>query len=243
MPDTQYIPPLIIPEVVFFNHLKTILKMIRDDYNDNLSDTTKTILYKTFYQSGALEKFSFYEQLVKILITKKDNPRTFDFSLGFNMEKSTIPHLHITLPNENSSGNGIGLDEGQYDEIFDDEAQAYHKIYTRRFDSQYNFTITSDNMNEVIVLYHFMRTIFIQMIDSMNQFGIEKIQISGRDIQLNSSLAPNVFTRNIALSFSYEVSVQDLPAIDFITKLIFEMDPPTISDSEVDESQSLILES
>ena len=240
MAEEQYIPPLIIPEVVFFNHLKTILKMIRDDYNDNLSDTTKSILYKTFYQSGALDKFSFYEQLVKILITKKDNPRAFDFSLGFNMEKSAIPHLHITLPNENSSSNGIGLDEGQFDEIFDDDDKTYHKIYTRRFDSQYNFTITSDNMNEVIVLYHFMRTVFIQMIDSMNQFGIEKIQISGRDIQLNSSLAPNVFVRNIALSFSYEISIQNLNAVDFLTKLKFAMDPSIIDTSEVDESESFL---
>ena len=240
MPEEQYIPPLIIPEVVFFNHLKTILKLIKDDYNDNLSDTTKSILYKTFYQSGALEKFSFYDQLVKILITKKDNPRAFDFSLGFNMEKSTIPHLHITLPNENTSNNGIGLDEGQFDEIFDDDDKTYHKIYTRRFDSQYNFSITSDNMNEVIVLYHFMRSVFIQMIDSMELFGLQQVKISGRDIQLNNQLAPNVFVRNIALSFSYEVSVQNLNSTDFLTKLQFAMDPPTIDTSEIDESESFL---
>ena len=230
---------IIVPEIIFFNTLKNILKYIRDDYN-NASDKLNTILYRSFGDVGGLERYNFFQQLVKILITKEDDPRRFDFALGFNAQKCATPHCHITLPNENSGQNGLGLDQDDDDNIFDESIDEYKKVLVRRFDSAYNFTLTSDNSNEVVVLYHWLRSIMIQLINHLELSRLEHIVISGGDIQLNSSLVPpTIFIRNISLKFSYDLKIQELFSTEFLTKLIFEMDPAVISEQTVDESDSI----
>lgn len=232
-------PNLIIPETIFFSTLKSILKLIRDDWNNN-TDKNKTILYKSFNDVGSLERFNFYTQLQKIICTEKDDPRTFDFSLGFNMSRMTTPHCHITLPSENSGQNGLGLDQNEDEDIFDEETQTYKKTFKRRFDSSYSFTITSDNMNEVIAIYHWLRSILIQLINHLELSDLEHIRISGGDINLNSQLVPTaIFMRNINISFSYDLKVEELFSHDYINKLIFVQDPTVIPDSEVDASDSI----
>lgn len=230
---------LIVPEVIFINTLKSILKIVRDDFNSQV-DETKSFLYKLVFGSGSLERYNFYDQLKKIIITEKDDPRAFDLSMFFNMQKCMLPHLHITLPNENSGQDGLGIDEGYADEVFDDTTQTYRKIYTRRFDTTYNFTITSDNSNEVIALYHFLRALDIVLINHFQLSGLEKIRINGGDLNLNPGIVPpNVYMRNISISFSYEINAPNLLDNDFVTKLQFSMSPEVISESEVDESDSI----
>lgn len=229
---------IISPESIFIDTLKSILKIVRDDFNNNV-DETKTILYRSFNTAGKLERYKFYEQLKKVIITKEDDPRKFDFHLGFNMTKIATPHCHITLPSETSSQNGLGLDQGKEDPVFDDLTKTYRDVYTRRFDSTYNFTITSDNMNETIALYHWLRSVLIQLINHLELSNLEHIRISGGDIQLNPALVPpNIAIRNISVSFSYDLSVQDLFDTEFLTKLIFHQEPTVIPDSQVDQSDS-----
>ena len=229
---------LIIPEVIFIKTLKAILKIVRDDFNNNI-DKTKSILYRIANGSGALERYDFYTQLQKVLITDLDDPRAFDFVLGFNMNKVAVPTLHITLPSETSAPNGIGIDEGFAAEIFDDTTQAYRKVYTRRFNTTYQFVLTSNNSNEVIALYHFLRALDISLINHFELSGLQHIVISGGDVNINPALVPpNVFIRSISLNFAYEIEVQDLFTTDFVTSLIFAMNPPIIDETQVDESDS-----
>ena len=68
--------------------------------------------------------------------------------------------------------------------------------------------------------------------------GPQDLDVGG-DVQLNQQLMPGVFTRNISLRFSYDIKVEELFTTDFVTKLIFEMSPPIIGPSEVDESDSI----
>lgn len=230
---------IIIPETIFVQTLKSILKLVRDDFALNIADETKSILYRSFNNAGALERYAYYTQLKKVVITELDDPRVFDFAMGFNMERCATPHVHITLPSENSAQNGLSIDEGHEEEVFDDETQTYRKVFTRRYDSTYNFTITSDNSNEVVALYHFLRSILIQLINHFELSNLEHIRISGGDLQINPSLVPrNIFMRNLSVSFSYDISVQDLFDTEFVTKLIFAMQPPTIPATEIDQSDS-----
>ena len=220
---------IVIPEIVFLQTLKDVLKIIRDDFA-NQTDETKTILYRVIGQSGALERYDFYTQLKKILITEQDDPREFDISIFFNMNRSTTPHLHITLPNESAGQNGLGIDEGNIDPVFDPYDNAYRKIFTRRFDSTYNFTITSDNSNEVVVLYHFIRAIFIILIDHFEQSNLEHIRIAGGDLNLNMQTMPKVFLRNLSLSFSYDVNVQELFDSEYLSTFTFHQVPQIMPD-------------
>lgn len=230
---------IIIPEVTFFSTLKSILKIIRDDFNAHLADESKTILYRSFHDTGALERFDYYKQLKKIIITDLDSPREFDFHMGFNMEKVATPHCHITLPSENSAQNGLGLDQGHADPVFDEESQTYKNVFTRRYDATYNFTVTSDNSNEVVALYHFLKSVLTQLIDHLELSNLEHVRIGGGDLQPYQTLVPrNIFMRNISVSFSYDISVEQLFTNDFVTKLIFEMTPTILPAVEVDESDS-----
>jgi hypothetical protein len=230
---------IIIPEVTFFSTLKSILKIIRDDFNANTADESKTILYRSFKTSGSLERYDYYTQLKKIIVTDLDDPREFDFHMGFNMQKVSTPHCHITLPSENAAPNGLGLDEGNADPVFDDLNKEYRKVFTRRYDATYNFTLTSDNSNEVVALYHFLKSVLTQLIDHLELSNLEHVRIAGGDLSINPALVPpNVFMRNISVSFSYDIQVQELFTSSFVTKLIFAMQPPTLPPAEIDESDS-----
>lgn len=228
---------LIIPETIFFSTLKAILAFIRNDWNNN-TDQTDTIIYKMFKNAGSLEKYKFYDQIRSVIITEDDNPRAFDFTLGFNTERMKIPTCHITLPSENSGQNGLGLDTFEEDTSFG-QGQTYTRNTTRRFDCVYNFTFTSDNANETIALYQFWKVIFQKLIDHLELSNLEHIRISGGDLQLNPQIVPpTIFTRNISISFSYDLTVEELFSNDFLSKIIFDMEPPTIPNVEVDESDS-----
>jgi hypothetical protein len=230
---------LIVPEIIFLNTLKAILNIVRTDFKNNV-DETKTIIYRIVNGSGAIEKYDLYTQLKKIICTNLDDPRSLDFALGFNLEKCAVPHIHITLPSESSGPNGLGIDQGFKEDCFDEESQTYKPIYTRRFQTTYQFIITSDNSTEVIAIYHFLRALDIALISHFELSHLEHIVISGGDVNNNSSLVPrNIFMRSISLSFAYEISVEDLFSTDYVTKLIFDMQPNTIADTEIDQSDSV----
>ena len=203
---------LTIPELVLLTTFKSVLTYVKVDYENNILDPTKSLLYRVL-NDQVLQRYNLFEQAKTVFLTLQDNPRLIDINLFFNAARAHIPTLHITLPSETSVNNTLGIGEGFRDAIYDDNSDGtvYKEVYNRRFKAQYNLVITSDNTNEIVLIYHFMRSVIISLFNHLNLSGLEKIELGGRDIQLNPSLVPtNIFIRAISLDFEYDVGAIDL---------------------------------
>lgn len=220
---------LIVPETIILQAVESILAFIERDFNANI-DETKTVLYRILNQDIALQRIKFYEQSKKIFITAIDHPRKISVNLGFNMQRNGLPTLHIINPDDRqSANNGINIDEGYQDPIYDSATTLYRQVYSRRFDANLKIIFTSDNTNEVIIAYHLLRALLIPAINHLTLAGLEQCSLSGGDIAINDQLAPlNIYMKELVLNFSYDVNVQGfydeqyINALNFIGNLVDE---------------------
>ena len=126
------------------------------------------------------------------------------------MDVSKVPSVYIALANEQNGQNGLGLDEGFQQDI-ENEDGTFSPIFTRRKNTSYNVMITSDNSNEVVMIYHFLYALLTSLTPHMNMRGLENISIGGQDLQLRGDLIPkHFFMRALAINLQYETSVPDL---------------------------------
>lgn len=191
-----------VPEIILFNAVQGALKYIRLNY---ANETDKNNSYLRRVLSGiAFQRYDFVAQAEQVFLCDVDNARFLDLDLMFNMQKNTLPTMYLSLPAEGiqSGGNGIGLDEGFIEDVTTDED--YYSVFTRRFQATYNIVITSDNSNEVILIYQTLKALLISFIPSMNMEGLENINIGGQDITITQD---SVFVRAISVSFQYDTSV------------------------------------
>lgn len=226
---------ILVPEVEIFNTIKKILKYIHTDF-EGRGDEQDSLLYKIL-GTNKLQRYDFFKQAKEVFLKKSDDPRFLDVNMFFNLERASIPTIHITLPAEQPSKDGMGIDEGyKSNEVVkslgSDVADSQVPVYTRRFATQYNIVITSDNSNEVVLIYHVLRAILIPTINHFEVLGLENIKINGRDIQnMNTIVPPHIFMRNIGLSLEYEVSVNSFFDETIITKIITDYEIDTEEDT------------
>ncbi len=224
---------VLVPEIQIFNAIKTILAFIKKDFDAHVNEQD-TLLYRLCGENQ-LQRYNFFEQAKAVFLAKEDNPRFLDVNVFFNLERASIPTIHITLPAEQSDKDGLGIDEGyrgiqETKGMGGEDEQAPN--YTRRFGTQFQLIVTSDNSNEVVLIYHLLRAILIPVIDHFNMVGLENIKLSGRDIQNMNTIVPtHIFMRAIGIALEYEVTVESLFPEDVITKIALEFsvlqDPPS----------------
>lgn len=199
---------IVSPDIVFFNTCDILLKQIRQDWN-NHTDKSQTLLGKMLIGTN-IGKYQLFEQAQTVFLQPDDNPRKLDVRMGFDTQRADIPTLHITLPREQPAEDGIGIDEGFGDTFYNDDDKEYTKTFTRRFSTNYSVMITSDNRNEVVLVYNVFRALLISAFDHMQLSGLENIKLSGGDLQINDRLAQNnIFMRSINVNFSYDLTVPD----------------------------------
>ena len=224
-PDLSTTSRLIMPELVLFNTVKSVLAFVRNDFHSH-SNEADTWLYKMFngHQVGSV--YNFFEQAKAVFLYQEDSPRYLDVRLFFDTERAPMPTIHINLPSENEGENGIGVDEGFGDPIYNEVEKTFTKTYTRRYDADYNLIITSENPFEVIMIYHFLKAIFVAIFDHIQLSGLENPKTKGQDLQLYSEIIPqNVFMRGFGLSFSYDMIVPDAFDNKMISDFLFEAKP------------------
>lgn len=220
---------LIIPEIILLESYKKALSYIRNDYKNNLEDPTQSYLGLLLGNSSAIQRYNLLEQAKALFITTEDDPRNLDVNLFFNAKRASIPTIHITNPAESPIHDSLSIGEGIQDTLFDNDNKEYKKVFNRRFVSKYSIVITTDNTNEVILLYKVLQSITISMIEHLQLAGLENIKMSGGEINLKSDLIPiNIFIKTIGLSFECDIpaiqlSVNEFGGNDFkpvITKII-----------------------
>lgn len=205
---------MILPEFVLFNLVKSAFSSLKAEYLGT-PDKTTTLLYHMFHGSS-FEKFDYYEQAVELFTRIKTHPRCLETRLFFDASRAEMPTVHLSLPGESSGEDGIGVDEGYVDPIFNEADQTYRPVYTRLFNASYNLIITSDNTFEVLVIYHALRAMIISMTDYISMNGLINMKLGGQDLQINSELVPvGIFFRAITIDVKYEVSIPKLVVSDY----------------------------
>jgi hypothetical protein len=212
-----------IPENTILQILEYAKELIVKDYEEHKGDEKKSLLYGLFgkdnvKRSLVYEKYDWFEQAKHVFLRK--GQRQLDIKYGFNSEKVRYPVVHIMLPSEESSEQNIDFDRGVQ---WVEEGESYVFLNTYYFRSTYNLLIASDNMNEVLLIYSFVKIMLVMLYDQLELNGMRDVKISGQDIQMDNSLIPDhVYTRNVNLSFFYEQEIRNTLSKDVLRGVFFE---------------------
>jgi len=193
-----------VPEVTLRKLIEGFLLHIRNDYNANLADTTKSLLYAYFTGINDNKK-NYFDEAVDLFTRTPDHARYIETRMFFDAQRGIIPTIHITMPSESVGMNSIGIGEGGDEGHRIVDGTDIFVQYERRFDTQYHIVCTSDNHSEVLMMYYLLRAGLISVLDSVALEGLENAKISGQELKINPDLVPNhIYMRSIGLSFSYD---------------------------------------
>ena len=205
---------ILLPEFIIQRTLVTIVKMLRDDLEENKGDETQSLLYKILGldeqgQALKLNLYDVFKQAKKIVQTKQN----LSVNFGYNQEVANIISMHILLPSEQGSMT-IGADEGYLeDDVFDDDGNkiGVQQYYTQTYESTYQIMITSNNSAEVNVVYNILKSMLLMLVPHLELMGLRLPTLSGNDIVMQDDLVPvPIFHKVLNLSFKYEHNVPKL---------------------------------
>lgn len=217
---------ILLPEVVLYNTLKAIVRLLREDLKENATEDEKTILYKILGidEEGEPIKMNLYNYFVqakKMILT----PQNLSVNFGYNQEVAKIISLHILLPSEQGEAT-IGEDEGYIEEeiIEGDEKVATQPYFTQTYNCTYQIMITSNNSSEVNVVYNILKSMLLMLVPNLELMGIRIPTLSGNDIMMQDDLTPiPIFHKVLNLTFKYEHNVPQLLRREVAKKFHFQM--------------------
>lgn len=207
---------LIIPEVIFQKLINQMIKVIKDDYNSK-TNKPETLLYVMFKEDDygeevKLDDMEFYKSAIDLFVTANlERSRNLEVSIGYNLNRQGCPTIHVMLPNESPGLAGIGANEGYEDHIIDQQRRMRIPVYTGSTQVTYNLIITSENMNEVLIIYHWLKAMSLSMTYQFELRGFKNVVFGGSDLNISEDLVPpNIFHRNFNVSFTYDFSSPDV---------------------------------
>jgi hypothetical protein len=230
-------PCIILPEIVLLDTVNAAISFVKRDYESH-SDKTKSYLY-LLLNGAALERYDLFQQAVQVICGSQESPRLFQIDLAFNSKMQAVPSAHITLPSEQTAqGNGMGSDEGYVDAIEEyqyqgefnndfnndfnngnDTGYSLRPIFSRNISATYNVVIMSDNTNEVLLLYHFLRAMLFTLVPHFHMKGLKNISFGGQDLQPYEGLGQNLHMRALTVSLQYDMYVPSIFPSELITNI------------------------
>lgn len=200
---------ILIPELVIYQTLENITKYIRDDLKANEADETKSFLYRLLGLDDdgnpmKMNRYNYFVQAKKIF----NSVQNLNINFGYNFEVAKIISFHIILPSEQPSSIPLGEDEGYQTEIEEGNVQLK---FCQMFSSTYQIMITSDNSNEVNIVYHIYKSLLITLVPHLSLKGLLNPKLSGNDVVFQDDQMPmGIFHKVLNLSFDYELVVPQL---------------------------------
>lgn len=213
---------ILIPEMVIYQTLENITKYIRDDLKANSADLKKSFLYRLLGldddgEEMKTNRYNYFVQAVKIF----QSMQNLSVNIGYNFEVAKIISFHIILPSESPAGISIGEDEGYRTEK-DKDGNTQLK-FCQMFQSTYQIMITSDNSNEVNLVYHIYKSLMIALVPHFTLKGLLNPKLSGNDIVFQDDTIPmGIFHKVLNLTFDYELVVPQLLLIGLVKSIQFE---------------------
>lgn len=204
----------VIPEVVIYNTLKLMIEVTEN--NTKNREKELQLLWRIFggnddcHVKPEIDGMFLYEQSLKIFEGNKAN-RGIGVSIGYNLQRVETgePSIHILLPSETTNSSPIGMNQGYLGNVIQD-GEGY-PILEMDTDVTYNLMITADNVNEMMIVYNWLKACTLSFSNQFSLLDFKNIRIGGNDLQFNDELIPpHIFHRNFNLSFTYEILGIDL---------------------------------
>lgn len=203
---------MLLPEIILQDLVRKLIKVTKADWLDVAVPDKHKLLTQLFQADDngnelKVDKFSYLEGAKTIFLPENGQARKLETNFGYNRNRSGLPTIHILLPNESSANNSIGFGE---DVEFDEEEVVSglptgYVIKKYGYSTTFNFMLSSDNTNEVLIMYYWLRNMLIASSDHLELHGLQNVSFSGQDLALSNELvSPDVFHRNLQLSFIYE---------------------------------------
>lgn len=212
---------ILIPEVEIYEVLNIYLDFVIKDYKDK-ADKQTTLLWHIFGNRPkisaespdrplALGKFNFFTEAVNVIVDGGvEKKRKVEISLGYNLQRASTPTFHIIMPQESPKNAPIGDNEGYTQGVDDKNKRTYFRTVTQDASVQYTIIITSDNVNEVLILYNFLKACFLGMKMQLELRGFQNLRSGGTDLELRDDMMPtNIFHRSFTMIFDYDYTTID----------------------------------
>lgn len=217
---------ILFPEIVIYNTLNSIVKLLRDDFKKKHKDED-TLLYKILGvdEEGKeikMNLYSYFKQAKKMILM----PQNLSVNFGYNQEVAKLISMHILLPSETAEA-AIGEDEGYMSEDVKDEDGnkiGEQQMFTQMYDSTYQIMITSTNSSEVNVVYNILKSMLLMLVPHLELMGLRVPKLSGNDIVMTEEYTPvPIFHKVLNLSFKYEHTVPQLIQQEVAKNFYFQM--------------------
>jgi hypothetical protein len=216
---------MIIPEVIIYNTIMSFQRMMLLDYAAavNKDDSILAQLFKKDDNGNdiMMSNYNYYKQATAILTRDVENSRLLQINLGYNMQTQGVPTINILMPNENK---GMIDTIGHSEDVTIISNQTGETVIekTRSNASIYYLMITSDNSSEVMIVYYWLKAMFLLFHENIELLGLRNMSHTGQDLNLQQDLAPpNIFHRNLSLAFNYESSAKMKVKSDIIKGMQF----------------------
>lgn len=212
---------IVIPELIIYNALESIIKYIRTDLA-NRAEEKDTMLYKLLGENidnkpMRMNRWNFFHQAKKIFNDKNN----LSVNFGYNFEVAKIISLHIILPSEQAAESAIGQDEGYGATGYEKEPE--ESYFTQNFNSNYQVMITSNNSSEVMTVYHILKSFLLMIVPHLEIMGLRLNKFSGNDIMFRDEMMPNgIFHKVLNISFNYELKVPQIISNEIIKGIVAE---------------------
>ena len=215
---------LLVPEQIVHSALTKFLAFVKTNYDANTADETKSYIYKIFGAAEMQTRYKYLLQGKELFTSGVDNRRKPEVNLFFNAKHNGVPNIHIMPTTDSPAQGGIGIDQGYAGNDVDLDSEEFAAIFTRGFNSTLSIVLTSDNPSEVSMMYSFIRAALIPMFNHFELSGMRNCALSGSAINLDEHLVPpNIFTKQITISFYNEVESVDFYRFAFINEMNFNL--------------------
>lgn len=175
--------------------------------NKEVDQRQKTILFQ-YFGYNKFDEIDYFDTLRKMIKNKftDGKQKKLTVRMGFDFNEREMPHLNLILPNEEATPLQVGTTGQMFK--YADGTYAYGNFQGSSV--MYNLVISSKNMNEVVPLYYFYKTLIISAVEQFELRGLKNMKVSGRDLTVDFELAPLQFShRALGLDFYYETCVPD----------------------------------
>lgn len=205
---------MFIPEIKIHSLLTQLIDLIRTDW-ENETDKTRTILYDFYFQDDCGTRLVFntadYYQLAQNLFLRQENKNDrLAVNIGYNLQRQGLPTIHILMPSaQKGPSDGLGFDEGYEPVAISPDGEERKMNRTRTYNVKYQLMISSNNVNEVLLIWHLLLDGFQAIFDNIELNGMQNLQLSGQDLLFNNDIVPpEIFHRSVMMDFFYENTVK-----------------------------------
>ena len=209
----------IIPEVVLYNHLTSLLKTVEQTHHSlKSSGNEERSLLDASWGGLELNGFDFYKE-AEAIFTETSHPRKIKVYQGFNRDRTITPSIHILMPSDEPGEiQALGGQMGEYDTFEDNEVRVESRgYYSDSYLASYNFMVASDNSFEVLIIYHTIKKLISATRLFLEDEGFTNLTLSGMEINFDDSFVPpNTYSRILTLRGNYMCHSAGVNSEEFI---------------------------